>query len=46
LLAIGHTPEQAREAVRFSLGRTTTAEQIDEVLRTLPTIVERARRHR
>ena len=46
LLALGYSPEQAREAVRFSLGRATTADEIDEVLRVLPAIVERARRHR
>ena len=46
LLALGYSPDQAREAVRFSLGRTTAADEIDEVLRLLPEIVERARRHR
>ena len=46
LLGLGMTPEQAREGVRFSLGRTTTDTEIDEVIRTLPDIVERARRHR
>jgi cysteine desulfurase len=46
LLALGMSPEQAREAVRFSLGRTTTAGEIDAVLARLPAIVERARAHR
>ena len=46
LLGLGMTPDQAREGVRFSLGRTTTEAEIDEVIRTLPAIVERARRHR
>jgi cysteine desulfurase len=46
LLGLGMTPEQAREGVRFSLGRTTTEAEIDEVIRALPDIVERARRHR
>jgi len=46
LLALGYSPEQAREAVRFSLGRATTAEEVDEVLRVLPALLERARRHR
>ncbi len=46
LLGLGLTPDQAREGVRFSLGRTTTEAEIDEVIRTLPDIVERARRHR
>ena len=43
LLALGFTPEQAREVVRFSLGRTTTADDIDHVLALLPAIVARAR---
>jgi cysteine desulfurase len=45
LIALGLTPEQAGEAVRFSLGRPTTQAEIDEVLSVLPPIVERARRH-
>lgn len=46
LLGLGMAPEQALEAVRFSLGPTTTEAQIDEVLRTLAGVVERARLHR
>jgi len=46
LRALGQSPEEALEAVRFSLGRTTTVEEIDRVLVVLPAIVERARRHR
>lgn len=46
LLGLGMTPEQAREAVRFSLGRTTTAADIDAVLAVLPHIVERVRKYR
>lgn len=46
LLGLGLTPEQAREAVRFSLGRTTTRDEIEKVLSTLPSVVERARLHR
>lgn len=46
LLGLGLAPEQALEAVRFSLGPTTTEAQIDEVLRTLAGVVERARLHR
>jgi cysteine desulfurase len=46
LLGLGFTADQAREAVRFSLGPTTTGAEIEEVLRVLPGIVERARRHR
>jgi cysteine desulfurase len=46
LLALGLAADQAREAVRFSLGRTTTAEEIDAVLARLPAIVARARARR
>jgi len=45
LLGLGLSADQAREAVRFSLGRTTTADEIDAVLARLPAVVERARRH-
>ena len=44
LLGLGQSPDHAREAIRFSLGRTTTADEIDRVLAVLPAIVERARR--
>ncbi len=44
LLAIGQSPEHAREAVRFSLGTPTTSEDIDAVLAALPAILARARR--
>jgi cysteine desulfurase len=46
LLGLGLSPERAREAVRFSLGRTTTADEIDATLAVLPAIVARARAHR
>jgi len=46
LLGLGLPPAEAREAVRFSLGTATTADEIEEVLRVLPAIVERARQHR
>jgi len=46
LLGLGLSADEAREGVRFSLGRGTTEREIDEVLRVLPGIVERARRHR
>ena len=45
LLALGMSPADARQAVRFSLGRTTTAAEIDRVLAILPAIVSRARAH-
>lgn len=44
LLALGQSPDQAREAVRFSLGRTNTVDEIDRTLAVLPAIVQRARR--
>jgi cysteine desulfurase len=46
LLALGQPPDQAREAVRFSLGRGTTRAEIDTVLELLPALVSRARQHR
>ncbi|MFT3699634.1 MAG: cysteine desulfurase family protein [Kofleriaceae bacterium] len=46
LLGLGMPPERAREAVRFSLGRATTDDEIMTVLQALPAIVERARQHR
>ena len=45
LLALGASEATARSAVRFSLGRTPTAAEIDAVLAVLPAILERARRH-
>jgi cysteine desulfurase len=46
LLALGVAPERAREAVRFSLGRTTTRAEVERVLAILPGIVSRARKQR
>lgn len=43
LLGLGLTPVEARQAVRFSLGRSTTAADIDAVLAALPPILERVR---
>jgi len=45
LLGLGLAPDEAREAVRFSLGRTTTAGEIDAVLARLPALILRARAH-
>jgi cysteine desulfurase len=45
LLALGLPPSAARSAVRFSLGHSTTAAEIDAVLALLPSIVARARAH-
>jgi cysteine desulfurase len=41
LLAMGVAPEIARGTVRFSLGKTTTAEEINRVLELLPAIFAR-----
>ncbi|MBA3818665.1 MAG: aminotransferase class V-fold PLP-dependent enzyme [Deltaproteobacteria bacterium] len=43
LLGLGLTPEQAREAVRFSLGRSTTLAEIERVLGCLQPVLARAR---
>jgi cysteine desulfurase len=43
LLAIGLSPDAARSSLRFSLGRTTTAEEIDQVIGVIPHAVERLR---
>lgn len=42
--AMGLGEEAARCAVRFALGRTTTADDVDAVLAALPDALERARR--
>ncbi len=44
LTAMGLPRERAASAVRFSLGRTTTPEEIAHVLEVVPPIVERMRR--
>ncbi|SDT39663.1 cysteine desulfurase family protein [Microlunatus soli] len=44
LMAMGHSVEQARSSVRFSLGHTSTEADVDHLLRVLPEAVERARR--
>lgn len=46
LLATGLTPERAAEAVRFSTGPETTADDIAAVLEKLPSILARARQFR
>ena len=43
LTAMGYPPELARSALRFSLGRTSTDDDIDAVLAALPEAVERSR---
>lgn len=43
LVAMGRTPQEARGALRFSVGEGVDAAQIDYVLGLLPDLVERAR---
>jgi cysteine desulfurase len=43
LLAIGLSPDEARSSLRFSLGRTTTAAEIDRAADIIPPAVERLR---
>ncbi|MBI5478907.1 MAG: cysteine desulfurase [Deltaproteobacteria bacterium] len=43
LLALGCTRREAASSVRFSLGRDTTAAEVDEVAAMLPAILERVR---
>ncbi|MDP1720774.1 MAG: cysteine desulfurase family protein [Candidatus Nanopelagicaceae bacterium] len=43
LLAMGHSEKSAMSSLRFSLGATTTFEEIDETLRVLPSVIERGR---
>jgi cysteine desulfurase len=43
LLAIGLLPDEARSSLRFSLGRTTTAAEIDRAMAIIPPTVERLR---
>ena len=43
LTAMGLPPEIAAPSVRFSLGRQTTEEEIERVIRVFPPIVERLR---
>ncbi|HTL71635.1 MAG TPA: cysteine desulfurase family protein [Candidatus Eisenbacteria bacterium] len=44
LLAMGLSEPLARDAVRFSLGRFTTGEEIDYALAEIPAVVERLRK--
>lgn len=43
ILAMGVDPARARGSVRFSLGRGTTAQDIEQVLERLPRVLERTR---
>jgi cysteine desulfurase len=44
LLAVGADPDRARSSLRFSLGRTSTDDDVDAVLGVIGPVVERARR--
>ncbi|WP_283134114.1 cysteine desulfurase family protein [Rhizohabitans arisaemae] len=44
LLAMGADAVRARGSLRFSLGHTSTAADVDELVRVIPGVVERARR--
>lgn len=44
LLAMGVDERTSRSSLRFSLGRTSTASDVDAVVRALPAAVDRARR--
>jgi cysteine desulfurase len=43
LTAMGLSPARARASIRFSLSRLTTAEEVDEALKIIPTAVARLR---
>ena len=43
LMAIGLSPDEARSSLRFSLGRTTTAKEIEQASAVIPQAVERLR---
>ena len=43
MLAMGVSPEESNALVRFSLGRDTTEEEIEQVIELLPGIIERLR---
>jgi cysteine desulfurase len=44
LTAMGFPDDEARGALRLSLGRTTTAEEIDRAIEVIPAVIERLRR--
>ncbi len=44
LLAMGAAEDDARSSLRFSLGHTSTAADVDALVEALPAVVERARR--
>ncbi len=44
ILALGIEPKLANSLVRFSLGRDSTREEVDQVVAMLPEVIQRARR--
>jgi cysteine desulfurase len=44
LLAMGADEDRARSSLRFSLGHTSTAADVDDLIGALGPVVERARR--
>jgi cysteine desulfurase len=44
LLAMGRDEKIAKSSLRFSLGHTSTSEDIDELIVALPQIIDRAKR--
>jgi cysteine desulfurase len=44
LLAMGSDDDAARSSLRFTLGHTSTARDVTDLLAALPAAVERARR--
>jgi cysteine desulfurase len=44
LIAMGLTADEARSSVRFSLGPTTTDDEVDLALKAVPEAVARLRR--
>jgi cysteine desulfurase len=43
LLAMGHTDVTARSSIRFSLGATSSEFDVEQAIRFLPSVIERAR---
>jgi len=44
LLAMGYKPEEAHGSLRFSLGKDNTEEEINDVIKVLPGIIEKLRK--
>jgi cysteine desulfurase len=38
LVAMGRTPKEAKEGLRFSFGRSNTGEQVKELVKILPSV--------